>query len=162
MREQTLRDFFAGQASVAELAADCEGSVERGITPEGTVVSQVRISDMEVEFGLTTAHLIKLIDAVERGDLSLEALDAICFCIHASDQFMWNADEPGSDGERLAEGLSYLGAPEIHYPLTPIVLGKIRHYLVSGELTFTEADERVPSARPHLLSETRKIFAQDV
>ena len=33
-----------------------------------------------------------------------------------------------------------VGSAEINYPLTPIVLGKIRHYLLTGDNTLTRDD----------------------
>ena len=120
--------------------------------------AKVRITNMAEEFAVTTEHLRQVLTEVEAGDLDLEALGAISFCLVASDKFTWDADEPDSDGARVAEALFLLDAPEINYPLTPAVLAKISHYLLTGEQAFSNDDLRAPSPRPDLLSRTEKVF----
>jgi hypothetical protein len=156
--EDILREFFVGKVTAAQVARDVSGSVERHVTSEGTIISRVRIRDMAANFALTSRHLLMLLDAVASGELSVEALDAVCFCIEASQRFDWNADKPGSDGERVSEALFLLGSQEVNYPLTPTVLAKVRHYLLTGENTLDSTDKRPRGPRPHLLSETRKVF----
>lgn len=158
MKEQVLRDYFAGQATVQELAGDVRHAVLRATNAAGTEYTKVRITNMAEEFAVTAEHLLRVLAAVEEGDLDLEALGAISFCLVASDKFTWNADEPDSDGARVAEALFLLDAPEINYPLTPVVLAKISQYLLTGEHTLSNDDLRTPGPRPHLLSRTEKMF----
>jgi hypothetical protein len=151
MKEVVIRQFFEGHATAEELTADAKGAFDRHTDSAGTVFSQLRAVPMERDFALTPAHLVKLIDAVLNGVIDLEAIDAIAFCIEASDKFMWDADTP--PGERVAEALHLLGTPEINYPLSPVVLGKIRHYLITGEKTLNRGDLAPKRTRPHLISE---------
>jgi hypothetical protein len=140
MKELTLRLFFEGKASAADLERDTSGSVERSVDGNGTQFGRHRITDMAGEFTVTTGHMLRLVDAVISGELSSDALDAVAFCLEASDRFIWDIEE--DDGDRIADALSWLGTPAINYPLTPSVLEKIRHYLLTGEKTLTRADSR--------------------
>jgi len=114
------------------------GSVESHVDAAGVRLSKHRITDMDEQFTVTPAHLIALVDATIAGELSLEALDAIAFCLVASDRFDWDADVPPAD--RIPEALFVLGSAEIHYPLTETVLRKVRHYLVTGDDTLSKSD----------------------
>ena len=146
MKEETVRRFFEGKASASDLEADATGSVESSTDDAGVRLSKHRITDMDGDFTVTPVHLIQLVDAVLAGELSAEALDATVFCLEASDRFDWDADEVPAD--RIPEALFLLGTPEINYPLTQSVLHKIRHYLLTGEQTLTEADgHRSPALR---------------
>ena len=158
MKELTLRHFFEGQISAADLEQDVAGSVKRHIDGNGTLFSQHQITDMPEEFTLIPEHLVQLVDAVRAGELSREALDAATFCLEASDRFDWDGDEP--PGDRIPEALFLLGTPEINYPLTDDVLAQIRHYLVTGEMTLTRADRR--AQRPVHVTEQVKIFEPGV
>ena len=140
MNEVVLRLFFQGQATAAELASSTVGTVSREGPAGGPFVSRYRIEDMAVDFDVRPEHVVQLIDAVADGALSLADLDAICFCMEASDRFLWDTDTP--EGERVAEALFWLGTPEINYPLTPEVLAKVRRYLLTGENRLTDADIR--------------------
>ncbi len=161
MKESIVHDFFAGRATARELAAEVAGATERYTDSAGTKHSRLHCIPASSEFELRAEHLLRLLDAVESGDLDLEALDTVCFCAEASDTFSWNADET-EDGRRVAEALFLLGTPEINYPLTPGVLGKIRHLLLTGENTFTSDDAPPQGPRPHLISERRWERAPDV
>ena len=154
MREIVLRHFFDGRATAADLARDVSGSVDRSEPPGGPAVSRVRIRDMPGEFPVEPRHVLQLLDAVDAGALDLDALDAICFCLEASDAFIRDADT--REGERVARGLFLLGSPEVNYPLTPRVLAKVRHLLSTGEDTFDRTDLRPPGPRPRLLSVNHK------
>lgn len=87
MKEIVLRFFFQGHATAEELARDVAGSVSQSGAAGVPVVSRYGIEDMAVEFEVRPEHVVLLIDAVTRGDLGLDALDAICFCLEASDRF---------------------------------------------------------------------------
>ena len=161
MKEAVLRAFLTGRASAQELAADVADAWDRRTDSAGTIFSRLRSVSTSGEFELRPDHLLRLLDAVTAGQLDLDALDAIAFCLEASDGFVWDADKT-EDGRRVAEALFLLGAPEINYPLTPIVLGKIRHLLVTGEATFTRDDLAPQRPRPHLISERVWERDQDV
>ncbi len=153
MKEIVLRHFFEGHATVEELAADVAGAFDRRAVSAGTVFSELHSVPMGGEFAIATHHVLKLVDAALAERLSLEALDAICFCLEASGSFAWDADT--SDGARVANALFWLGTPEVNYTLTSAALGKVRHYILTGANTFTPVDLRLPGDRPHLLSVRR-------
>jgi len=138
MKELTLRHFFEGEASAADLERDAAGSVERRVDGNGTQFARHRITDMAGDFTLTTQHMVRLVDAAINGQLSSDAVDAVAFCLEASNQFVWDVEK--DNGDRIADALFWLGTPEINYPLTLTVLEKIRHYLLTGEKTLTRAD----------------------
>lgn len=150
VKEIVLQHFFEGHAAVEELATDTVGAFDRHTDSAGTVFSRLNAVPMNHEFPVTSQHIIKLIDAVQAEFLTLDALDAICFCLEASDHFTWDTDTV--DGERVANSLFWLGTPEVNYPLTASVLTKVRHYLETGEGTFTRDDLGKPRPRPRLLS----------
>ena len=151
MKEIVIRHFFEGQATPADLAADAAGAFDRRTDSAGTVFSQLHATSMDRDFDVFPGHIVALVDAVLDGAIDLEELEAIAFCIEASDKFMWDTDTEA--GERVARALFLLGAPEVNFPLTSAVLRKIRHLLETGEETFDDADNRPPGPRPHLLTE---------
>ena len=160
MKEIVVQHFFEGHATVQELAADVAGAFDRRTDSAGAVFSQLRSTPMNHEFPVQSSHIFELVDAVRAGDLDLDALDAICFCLEASDHFTWDTDT--TDGERIANALFWLGTPEINYPLTSAVINKIRHYLITGEETFTRDDLRPAAERPHLPTVNRMDRETDV
>ncbi|MCA1592815.1 MAG: hypothetical protein LC754_09245 [Acidobacteria bacterium] len=121
MHEQTLRDFFDGAASAAELARDIEGSVSRS-----GIVSKVSIEDMTEVFTVSSAMAVRLCDAVLSGELPAADLQTIGFALLASDNFEWDGDTE----EVLANVLSDWSAPEINYPLTTDYVRKFRRWLM--------------------------------
>ena len=153
MKEVVLRHFFEGHASAQELATDVAGAFDRRTDSAGTVFSQLHSLPMAHEFPVEPRHIVRLIDAVQAGVLDLDGLDAICFCLEASDHFIWDTET--TEGDRVAGALFWLGTPEVNYPLTAAVIAKTRHYLLTGENTFTREDLRPTSDRPHLLTVNR-------
>ena len=139
MRETVLEQFFEGHIAAEALASDVAGAFDRHVDSAGNVFSRLNAVRMAHEYPVTTQHIIMLVDAVVAGSLTLEALDAICFALEASDHFKWNVDNV--DGERVAKNLFWLGTPEINYPLTDAVLAKVRHYLKTRQETFTRDNE---------------------
>ena len=140
MRELLLREFFEGQATAADLARDLVGT--RGAAePYGVRASAAyRIEPMTSTFRVAPAHLVRLVDARLARALSEADLATVCFCLEgvSVERFRWDADS--DDGERVANALFWLGTPEINYPLTDVVLAKIRHYLLTGENALVPAD----------------------
>jgi len=140
MDARVLRDFFLGEVSAPDLAAEAEhayvhtGSQSRGL----------RWKDLDEEFVVSTDHLVRLCDAVISGELPADRLDAIAFGIIADDHFLWDTDTAG--GNVIGETLNDWSAPEINYALNPATLVKFRHRLLTGEDTFTRADLSSASA----------------
>ena len=160
MKEIVVQHFFEGHATVEELSADVAGAFARHVDSAGTVISRLNCIDMSHEFAVLPTHIVKLVDAVLSGDLTLDGLDAICFALEASDSFSWDTDTP--DGERVAKSLFWLGTPEINYALSPVVLNKIRVYLLTGENTFRPEDVGKRGRGPHLLTVNRKQLDRDI
>jgi hypothetical protein len=156
VKEIVLRHFFEGHGTVQDLAADAVGAFDRRTDSAGVVFSQLHAVPMPTDFPVSTQHILKLLAAVQAGNLDFDALDAICFCLEASDHFTWDADTP--DGERVANTLFWLGTPEINYPLTSSVLAKVHHYLRTGEDTFNRDDLPPTGHRPRLrtVNQTRR------
>jgi hypothetical protein len=141
VKEVVLRDFFEGHAAAAELDTDVAGTQLREGPEGGPYVYRYRVLPMDREYALQPEHLVKLLDATAAGELQIQHLQIVCTWLEgAFDRFLRDVDTPG--GERVADALFWLGTPEINYPLTPIVLSKIRHYLVTGEKLLTRADTR--------------------
>ena len=121
------------------MARDVAGTRAPGEPPGFRATANYRVEPMAGTFEVVPTHVARLVDAVLTGGLSLEDLGTIVFCLEAySERWLWDTDTP--EGERVANALFWLGAPEINFPLTPAVLSKIRRYLVEGENTLTEAD----------------------
>jgi len=140
VNESTIRDFFENSLSPAELDRAWANAFIEELRSDGTVVRRLRTTDLPEAYAVVPSDVVALIDAVRSGALSLKALDAICFALEASDKFEWDTDTPA--GEHVARSLFWLGSPEVNYPLTPVVLTKIRRYVLTGEDTFTRDDLR--------------------
>jgi hypothetical protein len=108
--------------------------------PADTIRRRLHTAQLQEGYVLRAAHLAALVDAVLAGQLSMAALDAICFALETSDGFDWDTET--REGERVGRGLTLLTSPEVNYPLTTIVLRKLRRYLLTGEDTLTPADKR--------------------
>ena len=126
MREVVLRDFFAGAISGKELHADLVGALVR----ESPVVTNHPIVDMNEDFEVTPAHLLRVCDAFAENQLSPDDLQAIGFCLQASSRFTWDGSDRG--GERVANVAADWSAPEINFPITAGNVQKWRAYLLTG------------------------------
>ncbi len=93
---------------------------------------------MPEAFEVTSAHILRLLEAVIDQSLPVSALDPIGICLELSENFYWENNQPA--GERLDEAIFLLTNPDINYPLTPAVLEKIRHYLLTGEDLLSRSD----------------------
>jgi hypothetical protein len=160
VKEIVLRNFFEGHTSAEELATDAAGAFDRHPDGNGTLFSRLTATRMDREFEVTPAHIVQLLDSVLARRLTLEALDAIAFCLEASDAFVWDYETP--QGARVGDSLLWLGTPEANYSLTEAVLRKVRHYLLTGEKTFTREDLSPPSRRPHLFGVRKRVRPDDV
>jgi hypothetical protein len=125
MREGVLRDFFEHKATAAELAIDVAGAISQ----KTQAVSVVSIEDMEQEFTVSAAMLIRLCDAVLQGELQPDALHSIGFALSASDAFCWDADED----DVLANVIADWSCPEANYPLTVENVKRFRAWLTRSE-----------------------------
>jgi hypothetical protein len=133
MREITLKEFFAGNLNAVALSTDLEGSlVTSGI------VTKHPIEDMDETFVVWPEHLTRLCDAVLSGDITPRALQAIGFCVVASDNFEYDTDTP--EGDLVGETLMDWSAPDVNYPLTLDNVRKFRERLVTGKDPFTIAE----------------------
>lgn len=140
MHEAVLRDYLLGAVSISALRADLEGAVTR----TSHDVHRQTITDMEIAFSLSSAHLVSLCDAVLTNQLPPSDLSVIAFCLVASEHFQWDSDTP--DGHLVEEMLYEWDSPEINYPLNLQTVAKFRHRLLTGEDTFTRAD--IPKQQP--------------
>ena len=134
MRASVLRDFFLGRATGSQLAADLVGTTVQ----TGVDTFQHRMADLDQDFTVEPAHLVRLCDAVLAGELAPERLQEVAFGMIASDHFLWDTDTP--EGELVANVLYPWSAPEVNYALTPVTVAKFRHWLVSGENTLGRED----------------------
>jgi hypothetical protein len=133
MREQILKDFFAGNVDATVLASDLKGSM----VTTGTMTRHP-IENMAETFYVWPEHLTRVCDAVLRGDIEPKHLQAIGFCVVASDNFEYDTDSAECDF--VGETLMDWSAPEINYPLTEANVRKFRERLVTGKDPFTIAD----------------------
>ena len=126
MREAVLREFFTGKIGANELERDLLGSlVQRGNVTEHPIV------DMDEEFSVVPEHLVRVCDAVLAGALHPAHLQAIGFCLQASDHFEWDGSDP--NGERVSEVASDWSTPEVNYELNLANVKRWKHYLLTGE-----------------------------
>jgi hypothetical protein len=89
---------------------------------------------MAEEFEVRSTHLVKVCDAILDGSVHAELLEAIGFCLVASDAFHWDTVSP--DGERVADVAYDWSAPEINYPLTLPNVAAWRRRLLGEEARF--------------------------
>ena len=120
MREEELRRYFMGEASVSQLAEDISGSVVK----IDDLQSEILIADMQSSFSLQRDHVIRLCEAFLDRVLTPEALNTIGFALQASDAFEW-------EDEVISEVLSDWSAPEVNFELNAETLNMHRDLLLS-------------------------------
>lgn len=130
MREELLKQFFLGETSSAMLAEDLRGSM----VVEGSTVTRHFIEDMKEDFVVRPEQLVRVCDAVLSGDVEAAYLQAIGFCIVASEHFEYDTDTSG--GALVAETVLDWSAPEVNYPLTIENVRRFRERLVTGRILF--------------------------
>lgn len=111
MHEAMLRDFFENKTSAGELVADISSSVEKK-----REVTAYSIEDMEENFLVAPEHLARVCDAFLRGELAAADVQAIGFCLIASDHFFWDGSDP--IGERVTAVASDWSTPMVGRPIT--------------------------------------------
>ena len=119
MREEELRRYFMGEASVNQLVKDISGSVVK----TDDLRSEIRIADMHGSFSLQRDHVIRLCEAFLDGALTPEALNTVAFALQASDAFEW-------EDEVISEVLSDWSAPEVNFELNAETLNMHRDWLL--------------------------------
>ena len=135
MHEQLLHDVLVGAQKASTLNRDLVDSViSTGPTRSTVQIIESGAGDHEV----TAAQMMLLCDAVRAGELEPAHLETIAFCLIASDYFRW--DSSTVDGGRVATVLHDWASPEIGEPLTPPNIAKARHFLATGNHTFTPDD----------------------
>ena len=132
MHEEILRKFFNGETDSTELANDLFGALVQA-SPQ---ITNHPIADMDTNFTVKSEHLIKVCEGVRGGSINPESLEAIGFCLVASDNFEWDVDTP--EGSLVAETLFDWSEPRINYALTLENVEKFRIRLVTGKDTFKE------------------------
>ena len=133
MHEEVLKRFLLGEASAKELADDLASSLV-----EGRDVTYHPIKDMRVNFEVRPEHLVHVCDAVLDDEIEAKYLEAIGFCIVASDHFEYDTDTP--DGDLVGETVFDWSEPRVNYPLTNENVRKFRERLITGRNPF--ASER--------------------
>ena len=146
MKEDLIRRFFTGESSPVDLEADFPGTVTVQNPGKTPLVRHFHFQPMIGEFTVEPRHVIKLIDAALARELGLETLQTIAGWLDARPNLTFTWDGDGPEGERISDAVFWLGTPEINYPLTPEVLTKIRHYVLTGENLLTQRDTKLPKA----------------
>ena len=134
MDARVLQQFFEDRESASILAGDLRSAFERTSLDS----YRLRMTDLKADFAVRSEHLVKLCDAVLRGELDPEALRAVGFGMIASEHFDWDADTP--DGKIVGKTLYDWASPEVNYRLSLATVKKFRHRLLTGEEIFTRAD----------------------
>ena len=135
MKISVLTEFFRGNCDAGILAKDLEGGV---VQTSYDVVSHQIDEDVIDDFLITTDHLVKICDVFTDEFIDADMVQQLAFAMMCSDCFEWDNDTP--DGERVAEVIGMWDSPEINYQITSLTIQKFRHYLLSGEKTFSRDD----------------------
>ena len=134
MHESVLRDYFLGQINASRLGEDLAESI---VQTSHDVFTHY-VNEMDGDFQVDPAHLVKLCDAVLSGDLAPDNLEIIGYCLVTSDHFFW--EQESAHGELVAETAYDWSSPVINFPLTKANVAKFRDRLLTGNNTFTRAD----------------------
>jgi hypothetical protein len=127
MKEKTLKDFFEGYITAYDLADDLSDIKDR----KNFDIADYYVRDLKEEYEITSECLIKICDAVLNGTIVPNLLEAIGFCLIASDYFSWDGDTP--DGFKVSEITSWWSAPKINYQLNEESVKKFKQFLETGK-----------------------------
>ncbi len=153
MHEEILRDFLLGEADASSFSQDLNDS----IVTKGPNEAGVRIVDLgDGDHTVTAEQLIKVCEAVEAGGLEPWKLEAIGFCLVASDYFQWDRAAP--DGKLVGDVIGIWSAPQVNYPLTVKNVSKAKRLLATGENLFTPEDLKDVPDRAWNVDRVSKIF----
>lgn len=98
MREEILKEFFAGNLHAKVLASDLQGSM----VTSGNITKHP-IENMADNFQVWPEHLTLPCDAVTRGEIKPKQLQAIGFCILASDNCEYTRSTRGKFNQPSSE-----------------------------------------------------------
>ncbi|NJM67122.1 MAG: hypothetical protein HC851_16355 [Acaryochloris sp. RU_4_1] len=135
MQTTTLQNFFTGEVSAVELAADLNRKVDGSEKSSGHL--QI-LGELSEDFAVTPQHLISLCDAVLINNLDPALLEVIGSCLITSDRFTWGSGTPL--GDLVAITVYNWSSPEVNYALNQDTVAKFRHRLLTGEETFTKVN----------------------
>jgi hypothetical protein len=151
MREEALKQFFAGNLSADQLAIEAAASIKK----VGPIETNIEIEDMSSDYAVCRDNVLLLCDAGLRGDLPGGAITAVAFMLLASDRFEWDWDD-----DVIPEVLNDWSCPEVNYPLEPSTFQMHRRWLLGSE----NPPERPPLARKakrgRLISIRRKVHVK--
>jgi hypothetical protein len=151
MREEALKQFFAGNLSANQLAIEAAASIKE-IGPRET---NIEIEDMSSSFSLSRKEVLLLCDAGLHGELPGNAISAIAFMVIASDHFEWDGND-----EIISEILSDWSCPEVNYPLTPTTFQMYRRWLLGSETPPERPSLAKNSKKGRLISIRRKVLVK--
>ena len=137
---RVVRDFLLDRVSAKALA----DTSSRAFTQRGLDSRALNWRALDADFSVESGHLVRLCDAVLSGVLPADRLMPIAFGMIGDDNFTLDTDTP--DGDRVGDVLYDWSSPEANYPLNSRTVAKFRHFLLTGEDTFTRADFQAPSA----------------
>ena len=127
MHEATLRDFFRGSASAAQLRQDIESTQTR----RGHAVTGFAVVDMDEEFEVKAEHLARLCRAVAAGEMPASSLEAVGNCLMFSECFHWHGET--EEGARVGAVAHWWAVPVANYPLTAASASEFERWLWTGE-----------------------------
>jgi hypothetical protein len=133
LREDTIRAYFDGELSPTELDREAAASLDEERSAGAKIVRH-HVADMASDYTIGCDHLLQFLDDIIQGRIGLQAVDAIAFCIEASDRFTWSDAPP--DCDRIPEVMFWLGTPEVNAPLAGPFLERVREFLRTGESPF--------------------------
>jgi len=134
MKQKTLKAFFEGEITAANLAREAK---EAGQLEDNTRLDSLT-DDLSEDFIVTADHLVALCDAVMDGDLKPSQLQDIAWVLVSSERFLWNLEDDPKDP--VNEVIHAWDAPEINYRLIGDTVMKFRRLLRTGENTFDQYD----------------------
>ena len=141
MRAETLRRFFAGEATAGELATELQGTWT--LLPTGA--RRFSCTELDDAFLVKPGHLVRVCDAVLAGQLAPALLESLGACLVGTTE-SWTWDEEDDIAVRVAYAWD---TPAINYKLTMSTTAKYRHWLLTGENIFGPEDVHpMPGASP--------------
>lgn len=115
MNEQILHKYFNNQVTEKEFL-------------EGLLADS---SDLNTDYTVTRADLIKLCDLVLEDKIDFNSLGNIAFQLIGSDYFDWDSND--KNGEIVSNTIFDWDNPEINYPLTKENIQLWKQYLLTGK-----------------------------
>jgi hypothetical protein len=151
MREEALKQFFAGDLSASQLAVEAMASIKKVGPREMTI----EVEDMASTYSISRENMLDLCDVGISGTVPGEAVTAIAFMVLASDHFEWDWDD-----ELISEIFSDWSCPEVNYPLNPSTFQMCRRWLLGSEIPPEKPLLAKNNERGRLVSMRRKVGAK--